>query len=268
MTLLLTLLVIVATSSPTHAEEASDLPEGVEVARRINARDEGAAVSRGLRFELVDGRGNRRTRETRVFRKYFGAEKRTALFFLEPQSLRDTALLTVDHAEPGRDDDQWLYLPAARKVRRISATDRGESFLGTDLSYEDVKLETQVGLEDYRWRTLGEEPLDGRRCLVVEGRAVDEETARELGYGRLLLRVDAEIWMVRKAEYWEPGGRLLKTARLSEIRTVDGIWTVHRVEVETAATGHRTLLTFHDVDYASPIDDDFFSERSLVRGLR
>jgi hypothetical protein len=97
----------------------------------------------------------------------------------------------VDFAEPGREDDQCL--PAARKVRRVSATDRGESFLGSDLSYEDVKLETQVGLDDYRWTTLGEDEVDARPCLVVEAVPVDEKTARELGYGRVLLSVDAEL---------------------------------------------------------------------------
>jgi hypothetical protein len=174
----------------------------------------------------------------------------------------------VDFAEPGREDDRWLYLPAARKVRRISATDRGESFLGTDLSYEDVKLETKLGLDDYRWATLGEEPVDGRRCLLLEGVPVDEKTARELGYGRVLLRVDAEIWLVRMAEYWDPAGRRLKTARLGDVRLVDGIWTVHRVEVENVVSGHRTNLSFHEVDYASPVDDDLFTERALARGLR
>ena len=247
--------------------EPAPRPEGVEVARRINARDEGRHVSRTARWELVDRQGGRRTRETRVFRKTDAAGKRSVLFFLAPQNLRDTAFLTVDFAEPGREDDQWLYLPAARKVRRVSATDRGESFLGSDLSYEDVKLETQVGLGDYRWTTLGEEEVDGRACLAVEAVPVDEKTARELGYGRVLLSVDAELWMVRRAEYWDPGGRPLKTAHLTDIRLVDGIWTVHRVEVANAVTGHRTILSFHDVDYASPVDDDLFTERALVRGV-
>jgi hypothetical protein len=242
--------------------------EGVEVARRINARDEGRQVSRIVRWELVDRQGDRRTRETRVFRKTDAAARRTVLFFLAPENLRDTAFLTVDHHERGRDDDQWLYLPAARKVRRVSATDRGEAFLGSDLSYEDVKLETRVGLEDYRWTMqAGEEVVDGHHCLLLEAVPVDETTARELGYGRVLLRVDPELWMVRRAEYWDPGGRLLKTAGLGDIRLVDGIWTVHRVEMANAVTGHRTILGFDDVDYTTPVDDDLFTERALARGV-
>jgi hypothetical protein len=261
------LLAAAALAGPAAGEPGAR-PEGIEVARRINARDEGRQVTRTARWELVDRQGVRRTRETRVFRKTDAAGKRTVLFFLAPQNLRDTAFLTVDFAEPGREDDQWLYLPAARRVRRVSATDRGESFLGSDLSYEDVKLETKVGLEDYRWTTLGEEAVEGRPCLLVEAVPVDEKTARELGYGRVLLRVDPEIWMVRRAEYWDPGGRLLKTAELGDVRLVGGIWTVHRVEVANARTGHRTILGFEDVDYASPVDDDLFTERALVRGLR
>jgi hypothetical protein len=157
-------------------------------------------VSRTVRWELVDRQGNRRTRETRVVRKTDAEAKRTVLFFRAPQNVRDTAFLTLDFAERDREDDQWLYLPAARKVRRVSATDRGESFLGSDLSYEDVKLETKVGLEDYRWTTPARRG-GGAPCFVVEAVPVDEKTAR--GSATVALRVDPEIWLVRRAEYWD-----------------------------------------------------------------
>lgn len=244
------------------------LLSGPEVVARVNARDEGVQVSRHLRMELVDRRGQRRVRETRSFRKYFDGEKRSVLFYLEPKNVRDTAFLTWDHPEPGREDDQWLYLPALRKSRRISATDRGDLFLGTDFTYEDVKLETKLGRDDYRWSSVGEESVDGHPCLLLEATPRDEATAEELGYGRLLLRVDSEIWIVRKGEYWDPGGEMLKTVHVRDIRQVDGIWTAHRVEAENHQNGHRTVFVFSRVDYESPLEDDLFTERALRRGWR
>jgi outer membrane lipoprotein-sorting protein len=180
--------------------------------------------------------------------------------------VKGTALLTVDHPEPDRDDDQWLYLPALRRVRRIAASDRGESFLGTDLSYEDVKKETKVGLEDYTWRTLGEGEVEGHRCLEVEAVPVDERRAAELGYGRVVSWVDAEIWMVRRAEYYDRAGRPLKSARVSEIREVDGVWTPHRIEVESRRSGHRTIFTVSDVSYTAAVPEEVFTEAALRRG--
>jgi len=246
---------------------AAGLPDGDEIARRVNARDEGVAVSRHLTMQMTDRRGKTRTRETRGFRKYYGAQKRTVIFYLAPRNVRNTAFLTWDYPDADRDDDQWLYLPAMRKVRRISAADRGDYFLGTDLSYEDIKLETRLGIDDYRRRTLGEDEVDGHHCYVLESVPVDGETGRELGYGRVEQCVDSEIWMVRRARFWDTRGKPLKTAYFRDIRRVQGIWTQHRIEVENHKAGHRTLFLFSDVDYRAGIPDELFTRNALRRGL-
>ena len=166
------------------------------------------------------------------------------------------------------DDDQWLYLPAMRKVRRISASDRGDYFLGTDLTYEDIKLETRVGVADYDYTHVGEEDIDGHRCYVVEAEPVSEDVAKELGYGGATLWVDADIWMVRQRYSLDVAGNPLKTVRTRDIRVVDGIWTAHTIDVENHKTGHRTVFEFTDIDYAADVDDSVFTERALRRGVR
>ncbi|MBH0197486.1 MAG: outer membrane lipoprotein-sorting protein, partial [Nitrospira sp.] len=193
------------------------LPAGEEIARRVNARDEGEVVSRFVTMAMTDRSGTERVRETKSFRKYFGKEKRTVIFYLSPANIKDTAFLTYDYPEVDRDDDQWLYLPAVRKVRRISASDRGDYFLGTDFTYEDIRKETKVGIEDYSWKTLAEETIDGHRCFLVEEIPVNEKTAKELGYSKVQSWVDAEIWMVRQAKYWDVAGNPLKTLQVREI---------------------------------------------------
>ena len=176
-------------------------PSGKEIAERINARDEGQSVSRNLLMEMIDKRGKKRVRETRGFRKYYGDEKRTVIYYLSPKNIKDTAFLTYDYPEANKDDDQWLYLPALRKVRRISASDRGDYFLGTDFTYEDIKLETRVSIEDYNRKTIGEGTIDGYECYIVENIPVSEKVAKELGYGSIKSWVDKDIWIIRKAEY-------------------------------------------------------------------
>ncbi len=243
------------------------LPDADEIARRINARDEGVAVARSLSMRLTDRRGKTRTRETRAFRKYYGKEKRTVIFYLKPANVRNTAFLTWDYPQADKDDDQWLYLPAMRKVRRISASDRGDYFLGTDLTYEDIKLETRVSMNDYRRKTTGEDEVDGHHCYLLESIPVDEDTARELGYGRVEQCVDSEIWMVRRSRFWDIKGKPLKTSYFRDIRKVQGIWTQHRIEVENHKSGHRTLFLFRDVDYEHGVSDDLFTQNALRRGL-
>jgi predicted RND superfamily exporter protein len=240
---------------------------GDEIVQRINARDDGARMTRRLEMKLIDRRGKERVRETFGFRKYYGDEKRTVLFYESPKNVKGTGFLTFDYPEPDRDDDQWLYLPALRKVRRISASDRGDYFLGTDLTYEDMKKEGKLSQADYSHRKTGVEEVDGHSCYVVEHVPVNEQIAKELGYGRVVTYTDAEIWVTRKSDFWDPKGKHLKTIRVAEIREIDGIWTAHAFEVQNHKTGHRTVFSISEVDYQAPIDDDVFTERSLRRGL-
>lgn len=263
--LLLLGFLLPATLSAQMAE--GSWPRGDEIAERINARDEGNAVSRALVMEMINRRGKKRVRETRSFRKYYGEEKRTVIFYLSPKSVKGTAFLTFDYPEANREDDQWLYLPAMRKVRRISASDRGDHFLGTDFTYEDIRMENKVSIEDYTRKTVGEELIDGHRCYVVQSIPVSEKVAKELGYSRVVSWVDAEIWMARKSEFWDVRGNPLKSIISTDIRQVQGIWTTHRLEAKNHKTGHTTVFTITDVDYNTGVDDDLFTQRALRRGL-
>jgi len=243
------------------------LPTGEQIAKNINARNEGISQSRNLKMILTDKRGKERIRETVSYRKYFGDEKRTVIHYLKPRNVKKTAFLTYDYPQANKDDDQWLYLPAMRKVRRISASDRGDYFLGTDFTYEDIKKESKVTLEDYSRKTLREEVLDGHPIYVIEAIPVNNEVAEELGYGKVIQWVDKDIWMTRKSEFYDTRGKHLKTTLFKDIKQVDGIWTAHRLEVDNHKTDHKTTFIFSDVIYDKEVRDDFFTQRAIRRGI-
>ena len=202
------------------------------------------------------------------WRKWYGAEKKTILFFQSPANVRDTGFLTFDYGDTNKDDDQWLYLPAARKVRRISATDRGDWFVGTDFTYEDMKKETKISAEDFTFKMLGVQDADGHRCYKVEATPVDTATAKELGYARGVSWFDAEIWVSRRTEYFDAGGKPLRTVLTQDIEQIDSIWTAMRITATNHRTGHVTEFQFSDVDYKTPVDDGMFTEQALARGAR
>jgi outer membrane lipoprotein-sorting protein len=187
------------------------------------------------------------------------------MFYESPASVKGTGFLTYDYPEPEREDDQWLYLPALRKVRRISASARGDYFLGTDFTYEDIKKQGKLSSEDFVWKTLGRESVNGCECYVLEGAPVSEKIAKELGYGRVKSWVDPEIWMSRKLEAWDVNGNPLKVVEFDDIRPVSEIWTTHRIDVRNHKTGHSTAFRFSDVDYRTAVPDDVFTERALRR---
>lgn len=262
------LLVALFTTAPgALATSPEALPHGDEVAARINARSEGEHVSRKLTITMTDKRGKQRVRETMGFRKYYADEKRTVIYYLSPKNVRDTAFLTYDYTAREREDNQWLYLPALRKVRRIAAADRGDYFLGTDMTYEDIKLETRVSTDDFSFKTLGPCENGGQTGLLIEGTPRSEEIARELGYGRSQSCVDTEIWMVRQTVFWDVQGNPLKTVVTEAIEQIDDIWTQLRMVVTNHKTGHRTELVFSEVDYRAPVDDSIFTTAAIKRGL-
>lgn len=262
-TLLLGVVAVTASSSWAELEGA---PTGDEIITKLNARDEGEFVTRRLSMRLIDRRGKERERETFGYRRYFGDEKRSVIYYLSPANIKDTGFLTFDYGDPSKDDDQWLYLPATRKSRRISSTDRGDSFLGTDFSYEDMKKETKISMEDYTRETVGEEEIDGHHCYIVESLPVDEKTAKELGYGKVRGWIDSEIWMVRKSEFWDIRMNPLKELHVTDIREIDGILTPYKMEAKNHKTGHTTVFEFSEVDYKAEVPEDVFNETALRRG--
>lgn len=261
-------LCVLTSALAASSAESTGLPDGDEIVANVNARDEGESVVRNLTMTLTDKRGKERVRETIDFRKYYGDEKRSVLFFLSPANIRDTGFLTFDYPDPDKDDDQWLYLPAARKVRRISASDRGDYFLGTDFTYEDIKKESKYEAGDYNFVTVGQEDVDGVSCYVIEGTPKNESIAEELGYGKVRSWIDPKVWMPRKAEFWDVRGNPLKTVHTLKIDNVDGIWTAMHIVVHNHKTDHTSDFTFSNVDYQKPVDDDLFSERALRRGVQ
>lgn len=244
------------------------MPTGEELVRKVNERDDGVSLTRVMTIEMTDKRGKTRKQVTKTFRKYYGEEKRSAIFYVEPANIKDTAFLTYDYPAGAQEDDQWLYIPELRRVRRISASNRGDYYLGTDFTYEDMKLDTRMSEEDYTWTTTGQAEIDGHTCYVVEGIPVDKKTSEELGYSKYVGYIDSEIFIPRRIETWDVNGNKLKTISVEELTEIQGIWSSIRMRAQNHKSGHSTLFTFSEIDYETDIEDEMFTERALKRGVR
>ena len=236
----------------------------IEVIDSVNSRDDGQSVSRNLKMVLTDKRGKKRVQETLSYRKYYGDDKKSVIFYLKPKRLKGTGFLTYDNAMSA--DEQWLYLPSLRKVRRVSASDRGDWFLGTDFSYEDIKKETKVSTEDYEFKLLGEEEVDGHAVYKMESTAKSADIAKELGYSKLVSFIDKKIFISRKVAFYDARGALLKRLHNQEIEQIDGIWTIQHMQMINAQNGHESHFYFSDIDYKTALSDTLFTQQSLKRG--
>lgn len=246
---------------------AAEAPTADEIVARVNAVGADRPLTRKLRMTLTDSHGKQRVRETINYRKRFDGALRTVVFYLAPANVRGTAFLTWDYPEAGRDDEQWLYLPALRKARRIPAADRGDYFLGTDLTYEDIKLDGKLSPDDYRFSLAGTGEEGGYTFYRLEAEARSGAIAQELGYSRLEVQVDESTWLATLVAFFDLEGEPLKTLTVTGVSEIDGTWTRDGLEVDNHQTGHHTRLDFYDIDYESEIDETLFTRQALERGL-
>lgn len=244
---------------------ANTLPDANWIVEQINQQDDGAQVTQQITMRMIDRSGKIREQQTVGFRRYVGDEKQTLLIYKAPSTVKGTAFLTYDYPAATLEDDQWLYLPALRKVRRISASNRGDYFLGTDFTYEDIKKERKVEANDYVFKTLEQQTNDGLTRYLVEAAPRTPAIAAELGYGRLKFWVRADSWIIDAADYWDVKGILLKQLRADDIRLVDGIWTRHQLTMKNIKTQHTTVFQVNAVDYRTPLKEALFTKQAMNR---
>ncbi len=250
-------------SAPVIAAEPTT---GLEVMKRVEARDDGQDLKQKMKQRLIDKRGNVREREMISFSKDYGLDSKSVSYFLSPANVRDTAMLTWDYADEAKDDDQWLYLPALKKVRRISSSDRGDYFMGTDFTFEDIKQTPE--LPDYNWTLLGSDNIEGFDVWVVQAVPKTKQLIKDLGYSKVVYHVRKDIDMYIKVDFWDKKGRELKHLVSNGIKQIDGIWTATGGVMSNVQTNHKTELVFSDHEYNTGLSDRMFTERMIKRGYR
>lgn len=252
-------------ATPTRAAEADANAD--RIMQALAARPEGASADRTVRIKLIDRNGGVREQLARALRKNVTDGRRMAIFYLAPANIRGTSFLVFDYSAPDVANDQWLYLPALRKVRRIPAADRGDYFLGTDLTFDEIRNDNRVTLADWTFRRIGTDEVDGARCESVEGAAASEQIARELGYALARWCVDEQTLIARRIEYWDRSGSLLKTLANREPQLIDGVWSASRIEVKNHKTGHSTVLAFESSRFDGKVSDALLTPQQMERGL-
>jgi hypothetical protein len=259
-------LAFLALAAAAPAAAPATAPSGREIMERVDARDDGDLLVQELAMRLIDANGASRARRLRMWRRDVGADVQTILFFLSPADVKDTGLLTYDYDDAERDDDQWLYLPALKKTKRIAAADKSGSFMGSDFSYADL---TQRDVDRYDYRLLEEAQRDGVPIWRVEAVPNDPAEISETGYTKIVWDVRQDNAVVVGGVFTLRRGGRVKTYTVKRLEQIDGIWVptqMHMITRKGDVTLHETLLDFERVRFGQPLADDRFSVRQLEKG--
>lgn len=227
----------------------------VEADRRV--RGYGGYQAR-MEMILVDRRGEETRRELELLSLEVSAdEERSLVYFQSPRDIEGTGLLTYSFRDGG--EEQWLYLPALRRTKRISASGRSSPFMGSEFAYEDL---APMYPNQFDYSYVGNDTLDGAATFVIERTPRYEGT----GYRRQHVRIDTEEYRVLRVDSWDLRDRLLKTLTLGGYeRYPDGIWRPSEAHMINHRTEAETRLRWFDYRLDTGLEESDLSRAALGR---
>jgi len=248
----------------------ADDPDARKIMEQVDARDTGDNRIAQMEMILTDKSGGRRIRRIQTFIKEKGPDTMSLMFFLSPADVNKTAFLNIDYDAPKHDDDQWLYLPALRKTKRIASADKSGSFMGSDLNYSDM-TDRELTDYDYRFYEKGREQIfDGIKTWAIWAVPRSDKVIKETGYEKELLFVRQDNDVVIRSISWVENSPDLKYMVVRELDKIDGIWVSTHLQI-TRKTGkqiiHKTNLTLDGVNFNQNLDGGLFSVRQMEKGL-
>ncbi len=245
-------------------------PSARDIMQKVKDRDDGNNVVMDMNMTLIDADGDTRERLIRSFRRDDPAASKNTqsiMFFLGPANVKDTGFLTYDYDDGDRDDDQWLYLPALKKVKRIAAADKSGSFMGSDFTYADM---SSPDLDDYDYELMKETVVDGHPVWQILSTPRNSEEIERTGYSKSVVFVRQDNLVVVRAVNWLAKGGRLKFMEVRKLEQIDGIWTPLEMVMTTKKgkqTEHASVLRWEGVKYNQPLEDELFTQRRLSQGL-
>lgn len=250
-------LLLLAVAPVLHAETPPE--KGLAIAREADRRDQGFGdFTARMEMILRNRQGGESTRRLRISTLEMKGDGDKGLsVFDEPADVKGTALLTFTHKTG--EDDQWLYLPALKRVKRIASANKSGPFMGSEFAYEDVASQE---IEKYSYKYLRDEACEGQPCFVIERYPVDKNS----GYARQQLWIDKAEYRPWKTDYYDRKNSLLKTLVFRGYRQYLGrYWRADEMFMQNHQNGKSTLLKWHDYQFRVGLKDADFNQASLSR---
>lgn len=245
----------------------AETPEekGFAIAKEADARNKGFVDNEATMVMILkDKRGNSSERQMRVktLEGTGGEGDKSLMVFDTPKDQKGTALLTFQHDD--KDDDQWLYLPALKRVKKIASKNKSGPFMGSEFSFEDLSGQQ---IEKYTYKWIKDEKIKDDKgvehdCFVLEAYPKDENS----GYTKVVNWVDKEHYRTYKAEFWDRKNSHLKTLTPEGFKQYEGkFWRSDKIEMVNLQTGKSTIMINSELKFNAGLDAADFNKNSLKR---
>ena len=227
---------------------------GDELALQMDRRIKPKDSKIDLIMTLINKKGKNRSSSLRSIIKDDGAKQ--IIWFLSPADDKGVAFLKIEHDD--RDDEMHIWLPAFKKIRRISANKRSDTFMGSDMSYEDMSSRQ---LDEFQFTLIGQEGYDSIPCHLLESIPKDHIRTE---YSMHITWVDSKLLIPLKEKSFDKSGKLLKEKYFT-YTMIKNYHTLKEIRVTNVQKNHVTQLKFENIDLNTGVRDDLFHERNLKR---
>ena len=235
-----------------------------EIAKKVHDLPSGKTSSGLVSVTLIDKNGKTRNRELVSYTMKDGTTDKTVLMFKTPRDVAGISYLTYDYPDKADgstvDSDSWIYIPAMKKVRRVSGSSKDDDFQGTDFTYDDLGNRS-LSKDDFA--ILGSEKVNGVDCWILEAKAKDSKAK----VSRRVTWVDKKTYVTYKGEYYDKQNRLQKTLICENIKQVKGYWTTQKMTMTNVQSNHKTIYEVKDLKYDEAVNTSFFTVSALEREL-
>lgn len=257
-TLILGIGAVALTSvAPAFAETPEE--KGLAIAQQTKMVDAGWGDSQAeMKMILRNAEGQESVRDIRIrsLEVEGDGDKSLSIFDL-PRDVKGTAFLSFSHTVGN--DDQWLYLPALKRVKRISSRNKSGPFMGSEFAYEDL---SSFEVEKFTYKYLRDEPCGEETCYVVEQYPVDKNS----GYKRRIVWIDQSAYRMHKTEFYNRRDALLKTLTAGAYEQYEAKhWRPTEMEMINHQSGKSTLLQWSNYAFKTGLDDSDFNKNTLKR---
>jgi len=213
-----------------------------------------------LTMTLINKSGSERVRKIKQFTKDLGDVEKSIMFFISPADVKNTSFMNWSYDDPDKSDDQWIYLPALKKVKRISSDSKSDYFMGSDFTYDDLG---DRKLDDDTHTLLREETIDGVDYYVVESIPKDEDYM----YSKTVTWIRKDNFIGLKKEFYDEDGELLKILKIKKFENISGFLVITHSEMENVQKDHRTTMELNNIRINTGIPASKFTERMMMRGI-
>lgn len=232
---------------------------GTQIMQRVQDTQKADSSALDIRLALIESNGEVRERRIQTLTLTEKGLTNTITVFLSPASVKNTRFLTRQRSDGT--DDQWIFLPALSRVKRIAATEGSGSFMGSDFSYSDM-ASTTYDTDEANHTLLREELIDKRSAYVIE--SIPTTTS---DYGKTVIWVDKETYLPLKVEFYEKNSStILKTLITDDIAFTEGRWITKSITMTTHTTNHSTRIEIVQAKYNIPMNSGYFTTSFLETG--